>query len=235
MTAPSLTVARHKGHGELSGQYDIAVVIDVIRAFTFAKTAFDGGVERILLAESIEDARALAARHEGAFLAGEVDALPIDGFDFGNSPAQIAGRDFTGKTIVHRTTNGTKMAIAALAHASMVLVTGLSNAHATAAQIATLASNGADRLLLIATHPTGDEDVACGDFLLSLLGQPGGISDDAAFDRTRMSEAARKFLDPMQPDFPATDMVHVLAMDPPAYVMQVTLEDHVATVRKVPL
>jgi len=235
MSQPNLTVSRHKGHGAIDGSHDVAVVIDVIRAFTFTKTAFDNGADRILLAEAVDAARELAAAHPGRLLAGEVDALPIDGFDFGNSPAQIAGRDLGGQTIVHRTSNGTRMAIAALECADHVLVTGLSNAHATAARVATLAREGATRLLLVATHPTGDEDVACGDFLLNLLGLPGGISDDQAFDRTQGSEAAAKFLDPSRPDFPATDMVHVLAMDPPDYAMQVVLEEQVPTVRKISL
>jgi 2-phosphosulfolactate phosphatase len=232
MPQSTITIARHKGHGTIDGAHDIAVVIDVIRAFTFAKTAFDNGADRILLAEAVDAARELAADHPGSLLAGEVDALPIEGFDFGNSPSQIAGRDLSGKTIVHRTSNGTRMAIAALDCASHVLVTGLSNAQATAERITTLVEEGATRLLLIATHPTGDEDVACGDYLLTLLGLPGGSTDDKAFDRTQASEAAAKFLDPSQPDFPATDMVHVLAMDPPDYAMKVSLEDHVPTVRK---
>lgn len=230
-----LSISRHKGHGAIDGTHDIAVVIDVIRAFTFAKTAFDNGAERILLAEEVDTARELATAHPDSLLAGEIDALPIDGFDFGNSPAQIAGLDLAGRTLVHRTSNGTQMAIKALESASHVLVTGLSNAQSTAREIATLAEAGATRLLLVATHPTGDEDVACGDLLLTLLGQEGGISPDQAFDRTHGSEAAAKFLDPMQPDFPATDMVHVLAMDPPDYAMRVTLEAGVPLVRKTSL
>ncbi len=232
MTNPDLTVSRHKGHGDIDGTHDVAVVIDVIRAFTFAKTAFDNGVERILLAEEADTARALAAAHPGSLLAGEIDALPIEGFDFGNSPAQIAGLDLRGKTIVHRTSNGTRMAIKALDCARQVLVTGLSNAQATAQEVSTLAEGGLSRLLLVATHPTGDEDVACGDLLLTLVGLSGGISHDQAFERTQGSEAAAKFLDPARPEFPATDMVHVLAMDPADYVMRVTLEDGVPTVRK---
>jgi 2-phosphosulfolactate phosphatase len=235
LVATALKVSRHKGHGAIEGNYDIAIVIDVIRAFTFAKTAFDRGAERIQLAEQVEDARKLAATDPDSLLAGEVDALPIEGFDFGNSPAQVAGLDLTGRTIVHRTSNGTRMAIAALDHASHVLVTGLSNARATAQRIATLAEEGATTLLLVATHPTGDEDVACGDYLLSLLGLSGGISDDSAFDRTQASEAGAKFLDPSRPEFPATDMLHVLAIDPPHFAMHVTMEDQVPTVRKVSL
>lgn len=231
-------VTRHKGHGALSGVHDIAVVIDVIRAFTFAKTAFDGGAAQILLADDVEDARALARAHDGALLAGEVDALPIPGFDMGNSPAQAAGRDVRGRTIVHRTTNGTRMAIAALAHAPEVLVTGLSNAPATAAHISTLGDQrleGPGRLLLIATHPTGDEDVACGDHLLDLLGLPGGISPGEALTRTRSAEAAAKFLDPAQPAFPREDMDHVLSFHPPAYVMRVRAVNGVPTVQKISL
>ncbi len=235
MALSDLSISRHKGHGDIDGTHDTAVVIDVIRAFTFAKTAFDNGAERILLADEVDIARTLAAAHADSLLAGEVDALPIEGFDFGNSPAQIAGLDLSGRTIVHRTSNGTRMAIKALECATHVLVTGLSNAQATAQKVSTLAADAATKLLLVATHPTGDEDVACGDLLLSLLGQEGGISPDEAFDRTQASEAAAKFLDPAQPAFPATDMVHVLAMDPPDYAMQVTLETDVPTVRTVPL
>jgi len=232
MASSNLSISRHKGHGAIDGTHDIAVVIDVIRAFTFAKTAFDNGAERILLAEEVDAAQTLAAVHPDSLLAGEIDALPIDGFDFGNSPAQIAGLDLSGRTLVHRTSNGTQMAIKALECASHVLVTGLSNAQATAKEVAYLAEGGANRLLLVATHPTGDEDVACGDLLLTLLGQEGGISPDQAFDRTQASEAAGKFLDPTQPEFPATDMVHVLAMDPPDYAMRVMLDANVPTVRK---
>lgn len=232
MASSDLSVSRHKGHGDIDGTHDIAVVIDVIRAFTFAKTAFDKGAERILLAEEADIARDLAAAHPDSLLAGEIDALPIAGFDFGNSPAQIAGLDLSGRTLVHRTSNGTRMAIKALECASHVLVTGLSNAQATAQEVADLVEDGATKVLLVATHPTGDEDVACGDLLLTFLGQEGGISPDQAFDRTQGSEAAAKFLDPTRPDFPATDMVHVLAMDPPDYAMRVTLEAGIPTVRK---
>jgi len=235
MDAAALTVTRHKGHGAITGDHDIAIVIDVIRAFTFAKTAFDRGADRILLAEAIEDARALGTAHEGSLLAGEVDALPIDGFDFGNSPAEISALDLSDRIIVHRTSNGTRMAIAALAHAPEVFVTGLSNIRATAEKVANLAAQGATRLLLVATHPTGDEDVACGDHLLSLLGLPDGISDDQAFERTQGSDAAAKFLDPGRPEFPATDMLHVLAMDAPDFVMRVSLENKIPTVRKISL
>jgi len=233
MATATLTVSRHKGHGDIVGDYDIAVVIDVIRAFTFTKTAFDHGTDRILLTKEIEEAHNLAAAHNGSLLAGEVDALPIERFDFGNSPSQIAGLDLAGRTIVHRTSNGTRMAIAALSHASHVFVTGLSNARATATRVSSLVDNGASQLLLVATHPTGDEDVACGDYLLSLLDLPGGTSDDQAFQRTQSSEAGAKFLDPAQPEYPATDMFHVLAFDPPDFVMQVTMEEQIPTVRKM--
>jgi len=234
-----LTISRHMGHGALVGTHDITVVIDVIRAFTFAKTAFDNGAEKILLAETVEAARSLADAHPGAFLAGEIDALPIPGFDVGNSPSQIAARGHNsgldGGTIVHRTTNGTRMAIAALAHATHVFVTGLSNVQATAARIRALHEDGATRLLLVATHPTGDEDVACGDHLLHLLSLPGGVPETVALDRTRNADAAAKFLDPEQPTFPTDDMSHVLRFDPPVFVMGVGAENSVPVVRKFSL
>lgn len=39
---------------------------------------------------------------------GERGGIMPEGFDYGNSPTEIEGIDFSGRTIVHTTSNGTK-------------------------------------------------------------------------------------------------------------------------------
>ncbi len=68
---------------------DCYVVVDVLRATTTIATLFAHGLERLTCADDIERARGIA-RDRGALLFGEVQGLPPEGFDHGNSPAEIA-------------------------------------------------------------------------------------------------------------------------------------------------
>lgn len=71
----------------LSSTPEVAVVVDVMRAFTVAAWAFHRGAERIVFAETLDEALELKARHPGwlAFQDGPV----VPGFDLANSPAQL--------------------------------------------------------------------------------------------------------------------------------------------------
>src|SRR5690242_17004327 len=84
------------------------VAIDVLRAFTTAAFAFAAGARDIVLVGEVEEALALRARFPGALAMGEVGGLPIPGFDFGNSPADLAGHDLHGRRIIQRTSAGTQ-------------------------------------------------------------------------------------------------------------------------------
>ena len=75
---------------------DINIVIDVIRAFTVSHIAFSRGVQEIFLVNTVAEAFALRAQHPGILLAGEIDALPIPGFDLDNSPHTMAQADVGG-------------------------------------------------------------------------------------------------------------------------------------------
>ena len=58
-------------------------------------------------------------------LAGEVDEVPIEGADLGNSPSQIILKGdsyFRGKTVVHRTTAGVTGTATALERADEVIL-----------------------------------------------------------------------------------------------------------------
>ncbi|MER3557232.1 MAG: hypothetical protein C4302_04760, partial [Thermus sp.] len=86
------------------GPYEgVAVVIDVIRATTTAGAFLEAGALDLVLAKSLDQARAL--RLPGEVLAGERGGLRPEGFDLGNSP-QEAFR-VRGRRVVMATTNGT--------------------------------------------------------------------------------------------------------------------------------
>lgn len=85
---------------------NIVVIIDILRATSAICTAFEHGAEKIIPVATVEEARIWKAK---GFLAGaERDAIPVEGFDFGNSPFSYMGDAVKGKTIVITTTNGTQ-------------------------------------------------------------------------------------------------------------------------------
>ncbi len=91
----------------------LVVVIDVFRAFSVACYAVDNGVEKYFAVGEIDLARKLAVDHTG-ILVGERDCIKVEGFDYGNSPAEIEEVDFSGKTVVHTTSAGTQGLVGAV-------------------------------------------------------------------------------------------------------------------------
>ena len=86
----------------------LVVVVDVLRAFTTAATAFAREAEEILLVSTVEEAFELRARYPGYLLIGEVDGLPVDGFDLPNSPSTLQDLNLSSRRLVQRTTSGTQ-------------------------------------------------------------------------------------------------------------------------------
>ncbi len=87
---------------------DIYIVIDVIRATTAITTMFDSDAARVLAADTVEQAREAAQKIPSRLLCGERNALPLPGFDYGNSPAQFSRADLKGRELILTTTNGTR-------------------------------------------------------------------------------------------------------------------------------
>ncbi len=195
-----------QGHRPPANPDGITVIIDVIRAFTTAHEAFRRGARCIFPVATADEAFALRHEHPGALLVGEIDALPIAGFDHGNSPWEMHHAEVAERVLIQRTTNGVAALLQAHDSAS-VLVAGLVNAEATAAWVA---ARSPERVVLVASHPTGDEDVACAEYMRGLLGG-AGVSLAEAERRTRESHAARKFLDGSQSRLHAEDIAMAAA------------------------
>jgi 2-phosphosulfolactate phosphatase len=117
---------------------EVMLVVDVIRATSTAVMFLESGVKALWLTAGLEEARAL--RQNGELLAGEVGGLKPPGFDFGNSPREVALAELWDRTVIHATTNGTKAAHKAAQVAREVLLASLLNAPAAAQQAARLGS-----------------------------------------------------------------------------------------------
>ena len=86
--------------------YEIVVVIDVLRATSAICAAFDNGIKAIIPVPTVEEA--WEYKQKGYLAGAERKGQIGDGFDFGNSPFSYMKEELRGKEVVLTTTNGTK-------------------------------------------------------------------------------------------------------------------------------
>ena len=87
-------------------EYEIVVVIDVLRATSAICSAFENGIAAIIPVSTIEEA--IEYKAKGYLVGAERKGQIVEGFDFGNSPYSYMKEEFRGKEVVLTTTNGTK-------------------------------------------------------------------------------------------------------------------------------
>ncbi len=208
------------------------VVIDVLRAFTTAAYAFAAGVAEIVLVETIEDARALRERWPEVLLVGEDGGYPIAGFDLCNSPFEVTERRFDGARMILRTTAGTRSVVRAR-RAADILAASMVCAEATVQHLLHMAPAHVDLVLSGRDRPIGGaDDLACADYLAARL--RGERPPAATFvRRVRESEAATRFLEPLQTDFRLQDLELALEVDRFDFAMAVQRRDDLLVLEKV--
>jgi 2-phosphosulfolactate phosphatase len=108
------------------------VVVDVLRAFTTAAYALAAGARHIYLVAGVDEALAFKVSRPGVLAMGEERGRRPPGFDFANSPTELATADIGGRVIVQRTSAGTQGVVAAR-RATRLWCAGLVTASATAA------------------------------------------------------------------------------------------------------
>ena len=182
----------------------LAVIIDVFRAFSVACYATAGGARRIHPVAAIEDARALMAEHPDWLSIGERHARRLEGFDFGNSPTDIAAADLQGRTLIHTTHAGTQ-GLTAATGAEEVLTGSLVNAAAICRYIA---ARRPERVSIVRMGQDARERCAEDDLCAELLvARLAGREFDTGRVRERLAgaPAAQKFFDPAADWAPRTD------------------------------
>lgn len=214
----------------------IAVIIDVFRAFTCAPLLFSLGIEKSILVSSPEEALALKAADENLMLIGEIEGIPIQGFDFGNSPGQLLRAKpslFLDKTIVQRTSSGVQGVIAALSAAEEVLLGSFNLAQATANYIS---AKKPEYVSLVAMgwslREKAPEDEYCARYLAHLLGT-GQYDHVAALREIIFHKSTRKFLKGDLGHFPAEDPIICLQRNVYDFVLRAERENGLAVVRKI--
>jgi 2-phosphosulfolactate phosphatase len=153
----------------------VAVVIDVMRATSTIVQALASGYRRVLCCGEIDEARALrASLEESAVLAGERNAVLIEGFDLGASPREFL--EPRAETVVMTTTNGTRAIVTAAAHCGTVFLGSLLNLGPVAAAAA---DGGADVTVLCAGFQGlfAIDDAYCAGRIVELV--PGDRTDAA--------------------------------------------------------
>jgi 2-phosphosulfolactate phosphatase len=120
----------------------VCIVIDELRASSTIVTLLDRGCAAVIPMAGVDEARQ-EARNHGYVLAGEDGGLRPAGYDYGNSPTELAGAELAGRIVVLRTQNGARVA-GQLAGAPALLIGCLLNATAcSAAALARSAGTGA--------------------------------------------------------------------------------------------
>jgi 2-phosphosulfolactate phosphatase len=213
----------------------MAVIIDVFRAFTCTPLMFSLGLKKSILVSQPHEALALKQRHQDYILVGEVDGLPVEGFDLGNSPSEILGQTlsfFNGKTAVQRTSAGVQGALTALEVADEVLVASYNVARATAKYIL---SKQPAQVSLVAMgwnmKEKAPEDNWCARYIAHLLGK-GEYNHDQAMREIVFNPTAQRFLGADEAKFPPEDPVLCLQRNVYNYALIAQLEHNTVIIRK---
>lgn len=214
----------------------MAVIIDVFRAFTCEPLLFSLGIQKSILVSTPEEAFALKKNNDELVLIGEVEGIPIEGFDLGNSPSEILKKGkafFAGKTVVHRTSSGVQGVLAALDVADEVLLASYALAGSIARYIQ---SKQPPRVSLVsmgwALRHSAPEDEWCGRYIAHLLGVTD-YNHNEAIKEILYNQTTQKFFDPEKPHFPPEDPIMCLQLNVYNFVLRAEREADEVVVNKI--
>jgi 2-phosphosulfolactate phosphatase len=212
------------------------VIIDVFRAFSCEPLFFRFGAAGVILEADPSRAAAMKRDHPEFVLVGEVNEVPLEEADLGNSPSEILLKGesfFRDKTVIHRTTAGVTGAAEALERADEVILGSFMTAKAVAAYIkeknpplVTLVAMG-DR-----AEREAPEDEACADYMEHLLTgtpyDPLSSLRDVVFQPT-----AQKFIKGVKPYLPREDPLFCLQRDLFDFVLLARKQEELIVVFKI--
>jgi len=189
-----------------------AVVIDVFRAFTTAAYVMANGAEKILPVGGVDEALEIRRRNPRWLAMGEVHGHKVPGFDYGNSPDEVSRVDFTGRTVIQRTSSGVQGILAA-SRAEEVLLGSFVIAEATVEYIK---RGNPSVVSIVAMGWEGEheaiEDELCSEYLEARL---RGAKPDfpKIVRRIRADPQGAKFFDSSQTSFREEDFHAAMSLD----------------------
>jgi len=204
---------------------DLVIVIDVIRAFTTAVFAFSRGAQTITLVSTVEEALALRNEIPDSLVMGEVMGLPLDEFDYGNSPSELVNIDLKNRHLIQHTSAGTQGVVNSK-NADVLLASSFCCAQATAdfilrksPKVVTFVITG------LGPDGRGEEDLACAEYLEELL---KGTNPDPVPYLKRVKECRTSqivFADPEKTKFPWQDIEHCTDLDRFDFAMEISRDN----------
>lgn len=216
----------------LAGTHGVSgptIVIDTFRAFTTAAVLFGRGVDRIVLTETLAEARVRSLSIPNSILCGEEEGRRPDDFDLGNSPVGAERYDDPrGRIVVMRTSAGTRSVVSALrSGADPLFAASLVVAEATA-----LAVRRRTEVVIIASGVSGitiaDEDEETAGLIESrILGLP---DDPERLDRIRSGIGAERLT--TTPWIDPEDLDRCLEIDRFDFAMRVRVESEDVILRR---
>jgi 2-phosphosulfolactate phosphatase len=211
----------------------VTVVIDVFRAFSTACYVFHNGADKIHPVGSIETAYQLQDLHPDWLLMGEKDEQTIPGFHYGNSPTFVKDIDFTGKTVIQRTSAGTQGLVNATG-AEILLTGSFVNAGALVKYIRKADPQYLSLVCMgySAEHPI-EEDTFCAEYLRNEL--EGKANDFKLMKETIRKTSAQRFFAPENQHFsPSSDYELCLDLNRFDFILKIeATEDMLLTMRKI--
>jgi 2-phosphosulfolactate phosphatase len=212
---------------------DTVVVIDVLRSFTTAAVALDRGASAVYPVEGLIAAGKLLARFANSVSVGAIaGGDPAPGFDHGNSPSELMYSSLAGKTVVISSAAGVR-ALHRFRQARRLYAASLVCARATADAIR--ASAAGDVCFVITgewVDRDGDEDIACADYIESLLrGDP--VVPETFAGRVRESDFGRRFSAGTAPSLPPADLDIAAHVDRFQFSMPVLSDGEHLVIRKI--
>jgi len=215
-----------------SSAADTVVVIDVLRSFTTAAVALDQGALAVYPVENPNSVIRNCATFERAVSVGAVaGGAPVAGFDYGNSPSALKAADLRGKQVVLSTAAGVR-GLHLFRTARHLYAGSMVCARATARAIG---ASGAREVCFVITGEwsdrDGDEDIACADYIESLL-RYNSTPPEPFAQRVRQSDFGLRFAAGTWPDFPVADLEIASHVDLFEFAMQVHDEADQLVIRR---
>lgn len=211
------------------------VIIDVFRAFTVEAYIMNNGANTIYPIGDASIAYDYKEKNNDYVLVGERGGKIMPGFDFGNSPTSLENIDFTGKTILHTTSNGTQ-GIANAKNAEEILTGSLVNAKATVKYIKEKKFENVSLVCMGAGLKEQEEDNLCAYYMNELLNGNEDISITKEIRRLKITSGAKFFNKELNEIFPEKDFYLSTEVDKFNFVLKVEKDENkINYIRKIEL
>jgi|GEM_PF-15753 len=187
-------------HGAMSARRrgGVVVLVDALRASATIVTALASGMKAVRPVASAEECVPRPGHEEEEITAGERGGRKLPAVRHGNSPTELLGQSYEGKTLVLTTSNGTECLTTAAGPGSQVLVGTTLNRSAVARAALRLATGGSSSITLLLAgrnnRVTEEDALAAGEILRALQAiqtvRLHRLPEDAPLVPSRSLEAA---------------------------------------------